>query len=86
MLIRVSFHTTDGAFRQDGDPTLLLQVIAVQRPVRHLLMLAERPRLAEQLVHQRGLPVVDMGNDSDVTNLHTVLALKRGLWDGAAHT
>ena len=63
-----------GALRQDGDATLLLQVVAVQRPIRHLLMLPERARLAEQLVHQRGLPVIDMGDNSDVTNLHAVLA------------
>jgi hypothetical protein len=43
-------------------------------------MFAERPGLAEQFVNERSLPVIDMGNDSDVTDLHTVLALG---WCGA---
>ena len=39
------------------------------------LMFPERARLAEELIHESGLPVIDMGDDSDVTDLHTVLAL-----------
>jgi len=31
---------------------------------------AESPRLAKQLIDQRGLAVVDMGDDGDVANVH----------------
>jgi hypothetical protein len=36
---------------------------------------SERPRLAKHLVHQRGLAVVDVGNNCDVTDIvsHTVV-------------
>ena len=36
----------------------------------HLLVGAEGAALAQQLVDQRGLAVVDMGDDGDVADVH----------------
>ena len=52
------------------------------RLFRHLLVVAERTGLTEQLVDQRGLAMVDMGDDRDVANLHGGLRMR----DGATHT
>ena len=59
-----------GALGQDGDAALALQVVAVHRPLGHHLVVAERAGLAEQLVDQGGLAMVDMGDDRDVADLH----------------
>ena len=82
MLMRVPLPDHRGALGQDGDAALALQVVAVERALGHLLVVAERAGLAQQLVDQGGLAVVDMGDDRDVANLHGGL-----MWrDGAAHT
>ena len=66
-----------GAFGQDGDAALALQVVAVERALGHLLVLAERAGLVQQLVDQRGLAMIDMGDDRDVANLHRCLRCGR---------
>ncbi len=65
----------DGAvLGEDGDPALALQGVGVHDevmlPAGELFQLpgAEHPRLLEELVHERGLAVVDVGDDRDVTN------------------
>ena len=40
------------------------------RALGHALVLAERAGLLQQPVDQRGLAVVDMGDDGDVAKLH----------------
>ena len=55
---------------QDGDAALALERIGIHRPLGHALVLAERARLLQQPVDQRGLAVVDMGNDGDVAKVH----------------
>ena len=70
MLIRVSFQSDRGALGQDGDAALALQVVAVERALGHLLVVAEGAGLAQELIDQRGLAVVDMGDDRDVADLH----------------
>src|SRR5208282_6076293 len=64
-----------GALRQDGDAAFLFEVIAVQRPVGDGLVFTERARLTEELIHEGGFAMVDMGDDSDVPDLHKSLAL-----------
>ena len=59
-----------GAFGEDGDAALALQVVGVDRPLHHLLIGAKRAALAQQLVDQRGLAVVDMRDDGDVADVH----------------
>ena len=77
MLIRVSVPDHRGALGQDGDAALPLQVVAVERALGHLLMLPEGAGLAEQLVDQGGLAVVDMGDDGDVADVHDGLLGRR---------
>ena len=56
---------------EDGDAPLALQVVAVHRALGDLLVGAEGAGLLQQVVHERGLAVVDVGDDGDVTNLHS---------------
>ncbi len=51
---------------QDGDTALFFDVVRVHHALGDLLVLAERAGLAEELVDQRGLAVVNVGNDGDV--------------------
>ena len=53
---------------QDGDPALPLERVRVHDPLFDLLVGAERPRLPQHLVHQRGLAVVDVGDDGQITD------------------
>jgi hypothetical protein len=71
-----------GALGEDGDASLALQVVAVHRALGHHLVVAERAGLAEELVDEGGLAVIDVGDDRDVADLHGGL----GYGDVAAHT
>ena len=53
-------------FRGDGNAALTFQIHAVHDPVRHLLALAKQTALAEHMVHQGGLPVVDVGDNGNI--------------------
>jgi hypothetical protein len=59
-----------GALRQDRDAALALEIVRVERALGDHLAGAERAGLLEQAVDQRGLAVVDVGDDRDVTDLH----------------
>ena len=63
---------------QDRDAALLFQVVAVHDAFGDVLILPERAGLAQQLVNQRGLAVIDVGDDGDVTKgaAHAWLALE----------
>jgi len=50
----------------DGDAALALEVDVVHHAVRDLLIDAVHPALPEQRIHERGLAVVDVGDDSEV--------------------
>ena len=47
---------------------LALQVVAVHHPLGEVLVLGERAGLHQQLVDQRGLAVIDVGDDGDVAH------------------
>ena len=59
-----------GGLGQDGDAALALEVVGIQRALGDALVLAERARLLQQAVDQRGLAVVDVGDDGDVAEVH----------------
>ena len=59
-----------GAFGEDGDPALLFEVVRIHRPLLHALIVAEGAGLAEQLVDQGGLAVIDVGDDRHVAEAH----------------
>ena len=61
---------------ENGDAALALLVIGVEDALLDLLVGAEGVRSPQQLVHQRGLAVVDVGDDGDVSQIlcsHVVL-------------
>ena len=59
-----------GAFGQNGDAALALQIVGIQRALLHVLVLAHGAGLLEELVHKRGLAMVDMGDDGDIADIH----------------
>ena len=63
----------------DGDAFFLLQIHGIHHADFGLLVGAECSRLLEELVHERGLSVVNVGDDCDVTNfIHRSAALNAG--------
>ncbi len=56
-----------GVLGQNGDAALALEVIGVHDAIHRLLILAVGAALLEHLVHQRGLAVVDMGDDGHIS-------------------
>ena len=54
---------------EDRDALLALEVARVQHAIDDGLVRAERTGLAEHRVHERGLAVVDVGDDGDVAEV-----------------
>ena len=67
----------------DGDAALALDVVAVHHPLGDVLMGGERPGLDQQLVDQRRLAVVDVGDDGDVAELARGVGSAHGATAGA---
>jgi hypothetical protein len=59
-----------GILGQDGNAALALQHVAVHGTLGNHLMLAEGTGLLEQLINERGLAVIDVGDDRDVADVH----------------
>ena len=59
-----------GRLGHDRDATLFFKIVAVHDALGHALVLAERARLLEQTIDERGLAVIDVGDDGDVAQLH----------------
>ncbi len=58
-----------GAFGKDGDPAFFLQIVGIHRAFFHPLVFAERAGLAEQLIDQGGLAVIDVCDDRNIAQL-----------------
>ena len=54
---------------QNGNAALALQIVGVHHALRHLLVLAEYAALAQHLVHQGGLAVVYVSDNSDIADI-----------------
>jgi len=63
-----AFKDDGGVLGQDGDAALPLQFVRVHHPIGDLFVGSEGSRLTEHGVHQRGLSVVNVGNDGDISN------------------
>ena len=60
------------ALGEDGDSPLLLEVVRVHRPLLDALVVAEGAGLAEELVNEGRLPVVDVRDDRHVPEVHRI--------------
>ncbi len=54
---------------QNRDPTLTLQVVRIQDPLATELGIAKLAALTKHAVDQRGLSMVDVGDDDDVSDI-----------------
>jgi hypothetical protein len=61
-----------GVLGEDGDPALPLQRIGIHHALGDDLVVPEGASLPEQLVDERGLAMIDVGDDGDITNLHSL--------------
>ena len=59
-----------GRLGEDRDAALALQIVGIHRALGDALVLAERAGLLQQPVDQRGLAMVDVGDDRDVAQRH----------------
>ena len=55
-----------GVLRENGDAALALELVAVHRALGDALVRAERAALVQHRVDERGLAVIDVGDDGDV--------------------
>jgi hypothetical protein len=75
--VNVGAAVADGAvLGEDGDTALALEFVRVHDPLLDVLVRGESARLLQQLVDQRRLAVVDVGDDRDIAP---------GAVHGAAH-
>lgn len=58
-----------GVLRQDGDATLFFLVVGVHHPLAFRFFAVEGAGQLQQLVHQGGLAMVDVGDDGDVAQI-----------------
>ena len=66
----VTFPFHGGRFGENGDPALTFQIVAIHGAFVHGLVLTERTGLFEQFVNQGGFPVVNVGDDGDIAQIH----------------
>ena len=68
----VDFHVViedGGVLRQNGDAALTLQVVRVHDALDQMLIGPKSPALPQHGVNQRGLAMVHVSDDGDITNV-----------------
>ncbi len=60
---------------QNGDAALALQIVRVHHPFDDVLVRAKRSTLLQHGVHERGLAMIHVGNNCDITNAGTQMRL-----------
>ena len=85
MLIFDALVVDPGVLGEDGDAALALQLVRVHDALHVLLVGAEDAALPEHGVDQGGLPVVDVGDDGDVPEVHKPSILPRERPAAARH-
>ena len=63
--------TNGGVFRQNGNSALAFERVGIHDARFDLLSLTENAALAEHGINEGGLPMVDVGNNGDVTDIGT---------------
>src|SRR6185312_8814050 len=56
---------------QNGDAALAFEIVGVEDAVAAQFALAEHAGLTEHLIDQRGLAVIDVGDDGDIAEVRT---------------
>src|SRR5581483_4535725 len=64
----LAFVKDGGVFGKDGDAALALELVGVHDALGEVLIGAKGAGLAEELIDEGGLSVVDVGNDGDVAD------------------
>ena len=54
---------------QNSDATLFFKIVRVHHPFRNVLMRGKRARLTQHLVDQRGLAMINVSNNCNVTDV-----------------
>src|ERR1044071_3370934 len=72
-MFTVSFHPPASAIDKNGDAPLALERDGIHDPLFYELVRAEDSRLAQHLVDQGGFAMVDVRDDRDVPDVHSVL-------------
>ena len=60
-----------GAFGQDRDAALALQLVRIEGAFGDLLIGAKRAALPQELIDERRLSMIDMRDDRDITDIHS---------------
>ena len=63
MLILILLYWTERIFRQDGDAALPFEIHGIHDPFGDLLVFPEGAALTKHAVQERGLSMVDVGDD-----------------------
>ena len=63
----VILPTQGGVLGGNGDPAFLFQVVGVHDAGAHLLVRREGAGLLQELIHQSGLAMIDVGDNGDIT-------------------
>jgi len=58
-----------GVLRENGDALLALEVVGVHHPFGDVLVATEGARLPQQVIDERGLAMVNVSDDGDVTDV-----------------
>jgi hypothetical protein len=66
-----SAHSTEVHLARMVMPPLLLEVVRIHRPLFDALIVAEGAGLTEELVDERRLAVIDVGDDRHVAEGHS---------------
>jgi len=62
-----AFPLDRGRLGENGDAPFFFEIVAVHRALFHALVVTEGPGLAEKLVDEGGLAMVDVRDDGDIT-------------------
>jgi hypothetical protein len=65
-----AFPLDRGRLRQNGDAALLFEIVGIHRALFDALVLTERAGLAEELIDEGGLAVIDVRDDRNIAKAH----------------
>ena len=57
--------------REDCDPTLALEIVGVHHALQNRFVFTKRTCLLQHVIDQGGLPMVDVRDDGDISEVRT---------------